>query len=246
LENSPIALDKWWVATWLIGNCKNGVSSCEIARNLGVTQKTAWFMLHRLRRVMHTGNFSKLSGEVEVDEFFIAGKARNMHKLKRERANTGTGGKDKTIIVGVVERGGEVRAFVVDTRRKMQLQNEIREHIEVGSAIFSDELKSYEGLGDDYQHAVINRAVEYAAGNVHTNTMENFWSILKRGIHGTSISVEPFHLGKYIDEQAFRYNNRNDTGDSERFTAVLDQIAGKRLAYSELTGKGPESRPQVV
>jgi transposase-like protein len=226
-EDSPISLDKWCVATWLIGNCKNGVSSCEIARDLGVTQKTAWFMLHRIRRAMRTGSFAKLSGEVEVDESFIGGKARNMHKSKRDRVITGTGGKDKTVVLGMVERGGEVRAFVVDNRRKKELQKQVREHVTAGSAIFSDELKSYDGLANDYEHAVINHAVEYSNGNVHTNTMENFWSLLKRGLHGTYISVEPFHLGKYIDEQAFRYNTRKEMNDAERFTAVLSQIAGK-------------------
>jgi len=139
--------------------------------------------------------------------------------------------------MGMVERGGEVQAFVVDNRRNKQVQREVRERVEAGSAIFSDELKSYEGLEADYQHAVINHAVEYANGNVHTNTMENFWSLLKRGLHGTYIGVEPFHLGKYIDEQAFRYNTRNDMKDDERFQAVISRIAGKRLTYKELTGE---------
>jgi transposase-like protein len=188
---------------WLLGNCKNGISSCELAKDLRVTLKTAWFMLHRIRRVMRTGDFRKLGGELEVDESFIGGKARNMHKAKKARVITGTGGKDKTTVLGVVERGGEVRAFVVDNRRKHELQKQVRQHVEAGAAIFSDELKSYDGLESDYQHAVINHAVEYANGNVHTNTLENFWSLLKRGLHGTYISVEPFHLGRYIDEQAF-------------------------------------------
>jgi transposase-like protein len=134
---------------------------------------------------------------------------------------------------------------VVDNRRKKQLQKDIREHVEAGSAIFSDELKSYEGLEADYQHAVINHAVEYANGNVHTNTMENFWSLLKRGLHGTYVSVEPFHLGKYIDEQAFRYNTRNEMSDDERFQAVMSRIAGKRLTYKELTGKNLEGETAV-
>lgn len=238
-EDSPISLEKWSAAAWLLGNCKNGVSSCELARHLGVTQKTAWFMLMRIRRAMRTGDFRKLSGEVEVDESFIGGKARNMHAAKRARVITGTGGKDKTTVLGMVERGGAVRAFVVDNRRKKELQKQVRQHVEAGAAIFSDELKSYDGLESDYQHAVINHAVEYANGNVHTNTMENFWSLLKHGLHGTYIAVEPFHLGRYIDEQAFRYNNREDMNDSQRFTAVLGRIAGKRLTYKELTAKDP-------
>jgi len=238
MEDSPIGLDKWLAATWLILNSKNGISSCEIARALGVTQKTAWFLLHRIRLAQQGKQGGKLAGEVEVDETFIGGKSRNMHKSKRARVITGTGGKDKTIVMGMMERGGEVRAMVVGGRRRKQLQSNIREHVEAGAAIFSDELKSYEGLETDYQHAVINHAVEYVNGNVHTNGMENFWSLLKRGLHGTYISVEPFHLFRYIDEQAFRFNNRNMT-DAERFDVGVREIVGKRLTYAELTGKVP-------
>lgn len=207
-EDSPIPLEKWLTAAWLIVTCKNGVSSYKIHRGLGVTQKTAWFMLHRLRLAMQDGNFNKLDGEVEVDETFIGGKARSMHASKRERKITGTGGIKKAMVQGMVERGGKVRAFEVETLRKKELQKNVREHVEAGSAIFPDELKSYEGL-DEFEHAVIDYAVEYAKGNVHTNSMENFWSLLKRGLHGTYISAEPYHLFRYLDEQAFRYNNRS-------------------------------------
>jgi transposase-like protein len=238
MEDSPIGLEKWLPATWMILNCKNGISSCEIARALGVTQKTAWFMLHRIRLAQQGSNGGKLGGNggVEIDETFIGGKARNMHKAKRDRVITGTGGKDKTIVVGMLERGGNVRAMVVDTRKKHELQKQVREHVEAGAAIFTDELKSYNGLESDYQHAVINHAVEYVNENVHTNGMENFWSLLKRGLHGTYISVEPFHLFRYVDEQAFRFNNRKMT-DAERFDVGVRQIVGKRLTYAELTGK---------
>ena len=170
-EDSPIPLEKWLTAAWLIISCKNGISSYEIHRGLGVTQKTAWFMLHRIRLAMQEGGFNKLGGEVEIDETFIGGKARNMHKAKRERVITGTGGKDKTVVLGMVERDGNVRAMVVDNRRKSELQKQVREHVEAGAAIFTDELKSYDGLEDEYQHAVINHAVEYVNGNVHTNTI---------------------------------------------------------------------------
>ena len=237
-EDSPLSLGKWLTAVWLISNCKNGVSSYEIARDLGITQKSAWFMLHRIRDAMQdTQTGSKLSGEVEVDETFIGGKARNMHRTKRERVITGTGGKDKIVVMGILERGGNVRAMVVDNRRKKELQKQVREHVEAGTAIFSDELKSYDGLSADYQHAVINHAVEYVNGKVHTNGMENFWSLLKRGLHGTYISVEPFHLFRYIDEQAFRYNNREDMADGDRFALACSKIAGKRLTWNKLTGK---------
>jgi transposase-like protein len=169
-----------------------------------------------------------------------------MHKAERARKITGRGPEGKAIVFGMVERGGKVIAGSVDTRKKGELQQQIRENIEAGVAIFSDELKSYDGLEADYQHAVINHAVEYVNGNVHTNTMENFWSLLKRGLHGTYISVEPFHLFRYIDEQAFRYNNRKAT-DAERFAAVMKQIVGRRVTYKELTGKnGSDGRSNLL
>ena len=236
MEDSPLGLDKWLPAIWMLQNAKNGISSCEIARALGVTQKTAWFLLHRIRLAQQGKQGGKLAGEVEVDETFIGGKARNMHKEKRARVITGTGGKDKTIVMGMMESGGNVRAFVVEGRRKAELQKHVREHVEAGAAIFSDELKSYDGLETDYQHAVINHAVEYVNDNVHTNGMENFWSLLKRGLHGTYISVEPYHLFRYIDEQACRFNNRK-MNDAERFDTVVREIGGKRVTYAQLTGK---------
>src|SRR6266851_6886554 len=208
-EDSPLSLDKWLTAMWMIANCKNGVSSWEMHRTLGVTQKSTWFMLQRIRLAMQGKNSDKLGGpgsEIEVDETFIGGKSRNMHHSKRARVITGTGGKDKAMVMGVLERGGQVRAMVVENRRHTELQKQVREHVEAGAAIFTDELPSYKGLSTEYDHAVIDNAVEYVNGNIHTNGMENFWSLLKRGLHGTYVSVEPFHLFRYIDEQAFRYN----------------------------------------
>jgi transposase-like protein len=242
-EDSPLGLDKWLPTAWMICNCKNGVSSYEIARDVGVTQKTAWFMLHRIRLAMQDKSGSKLGGTVEVDETMIGEKSRNMHKSKRAKKIHGTGGMDKEIVFGMVERGGRVRAIHVDSRRRHELQKAIRENVEAGSAIFSDELKSYEGLSEDYDHDVINHAVEYVNGNVHTNTMENFWALLKRGLHGTYVSVEPFHLFRYIDEQAFRYNNRKNMDDAGRFSAMISQIVGKRLTYERLTGKDGSTTP---
>jgi transposase-like protein len=237
LNESPISLDKWLTAMWLVSNCRNGVSSCEIARDLGLTQKTAWFMLHRIREAMQDKTATKLKGEVEVDESFIGGKSRNMHAKRRAQVITGTGGKDKAIALGMVERGGNVRTFAVPNRRKHELHGKIREHVKAGSALFSDALKSYDGLTGDYEHAVVDHAVEYARGNVHTNTMENFWSLVKRQLHGTYISVEPFHLFRYLDEQSFRYNDRKLT-DAKRFSHVCSQVAGRRLTWDGLTGKG--------
>jgi transposase-like protein len=198
-------------------------------------------MLHRVRLALQGKEGGMLGGEVEIDETFIGGKARNMHADKRAEKITGTGGKDKAIVMGMLERGGEVRAMVVDNRRKKEVQKQIRQRVEAGAAIFTDELKSYEGLDSEYQHAVINHAIEYVNGNVHTNGMENFWSLLKRGIHGTYVSVEPFHLFRYIDEQAFRFNHRSDMTDSDRFHVAICHIVGKRLTYAGLTGKVGET-----
>ncbi len=235
-EDSPIPLEKWLPAAWLIINCKNGISSYELARDLGLTQKTAWFVLHRIRMAMQTGTFEKLSGEVEVDETFIGGKARNMHVAKKQRRITGTGGHDKVPVLGILKRGGQVRTKVVVNRKKKTLQAEVRKHVEAGSALYSDALLSYEGLAGDYAHQVVDHAVAYVDGKVHTNGLENFWSLLKRSIRGTYVSVEPYHLFRYLDEQSFRYNERKAT-DAERFAMVMSQIVGKRLTYAELTGK---------
>jgi transposase-like protein len=236
-EDSPLGMDKWMTAVWLVANCKNGVSSYEIARDLGITQKSAWFMMHRVRNAMQSGSFSKLSGEIEADETFIGGKARNMHVSKRQLRITGTGGKDKTPVMGILQRGGEVRTKVISSRKKKELQAEVKKHVEAGSALYTDALMSYEGLATDYAHQVVDHAVQYVNGRVHTNGLENFWSLFKRGIGGTYVSVEPFHLFRYLDEQMFRYNNRKEMNDADRFQAVMGNVAGRRLTWKELTGK---------
>lgn len=235
-EDSPLPLDKWLIAMWLVVNCKNGVSSYEIHRALGITQKTAWFMDHRIRLALQAGGFTKLVGEIEVDETFIGGKARFMHVSQRKRRITGTGGKDKVTVMGILERGGEVRTVVVGNRRKKILQAEVKKHVEAGSALYSDALLSYDGLAGEYAHKVIDHAVAYVDGQVHTNGLENFWSLLKRGLKGTYVSVEPFHLFRYLDEQAFRFNHRK-TNDAERFSMAVSRIVGKRVTYQSLIGK---------
>ena len=244
-EDSPISLDKWLVALWMLVNCKNGISSYEVARDLGITQKSAWFVLHRLRLALQNGNVGKIGGkgsEVEVDETFIGGAARFMHKNRRKRMITERGVKDKLAVMGILERGGEVRASVLPNRRKHHMQGEIRKHVKAQSAIYSDALLSYQGLNhQDFAHEVIDHAEKYVDGRVHTNGLENFWSLLKRGLKGTYISTEPFHMFRYLDEQAFRYNNRategNPVNDGDRFQLALSQIAGKRLTFAEVTGK---------
>jgi transposase-like protein len=240
-EDSALGFDKWLPAFWMIVNAKNGISSCELARALGVTQKTAWFMLHRIRLAMQNGSVDKLFGEVEADETYIGGKVRNMHTDRRRKRGRGTGGVGKAIVMGLLERNTKVKASTVkmkhvENARRGTVQGEIRQHVEAGSQVFTDALASYNGLNPDYVHEAIDHAKEYVRGNVHTNGLENFWSLLKRTIKGTYVSVEPFHLFRYLDEQAFRFNEREHT-DSGRFLKGIIGIIGKRLQYSKLIGQ---------
>ena len=235
-EDSPLPLSKWLPAVWLIANSKNGISSHELGRALGVTQKSTWFMLHRIRLAMQTGSFEKFTGTVEVDETYIGGLARNMHKSERRRKITGTGTADKAKVLGMIERGGKVRAEVVPDTKKATLQARVRDRIEPGTAIYTDANYAYTGLDGDYHHRTVDHAVQYVDGQVHTNYMENFWALLKRGLHGTYISVEPFHLFRYLDERVFTFNMR-ELDDYGRFTSFLCSVAGRRVTWAELTGQ---------
>ena len=244
-EDSPLGMDKWMCAMWLVVNCKNGVSSYEVHRAIGVTQKTAWFMLSRLRLVLQdrsTGG--KLGGEVEVDETFIGGKARNMHKSKLRKLSLTQSSPmiGKVAVMGLLERTttqrkSRVRLAVVPNTRRSHLRPRIDQHVEAGTTVHTDSLPSYRHLSadDKYVHQVIDHAQSYVEGNVHTNGLENFWSLLKRTIKGTYVSIEPFHLFRYLDEQAFRFNQREMT-DSERFDLAVSSIVGRRLTFTELTG----------
>ena len=235
-EDSAIPLKKWLVAMWLVGNCKNGISSHEMGRHLKVTQRTAWFMNHRIRYAMHTGSINKMTGTVEADETFVGGAARFMHADKRAEKIHGRGPEGKAIVFGLLEREtGKVKTSVVGARRKHHLHAEIRENVAPGAELNTDALKSYDGL-DEYTHKVVDHAERYVDGTVHTNRLENFWCLLKRSIKGTYVSVEPFHLFRYLDEQSFRYNERKHT-DAERFAKVLCSVGGKRLTYNALTSQ---------
>ncbi len=234
-EDSALGLDKWLPAVWLIANSKNGISSHELGRALGTTQKSAWFMLHRIRLAMQTGTFEKFSGIVEVDETYIGGKARNMHKAERARKITGTGVKDKAKVLGMIERGGMVRAEVITDIKRSTLQGRVHDSVEIGASVFTDALPSYSGLDRDYDHRTVDHAERYVDGQVHTNHMENFWALFKRGLHGTYISVEPFHLFRYLDERVFAFNLR-ELNDLSRFQTAVGSVAGRRLTYAKLTG----------
>jgi transposase-like protein len=256
-EDSPIPLEKWLVAVWMLGSCKNGVSSYEISRAIGVTQKSAWFMMHRIRvgmklNAMGTklgGGSNSEGGEVEVDESFIGGKLKNMHREKRARLQTaevGRGSSAKTAVVGMLDRDArQVRAMVVPDVRRDTLQANILKNVKYGSKVYTDNAVAYDRLNWRYIHDVVNHANEYVRGRVHTNGLENFWSLLKRSLHGTYVAVEPFHLERYVDEQVFRYNNRSTkdrpVDDFARFNLAMRGVIGKRLTFAEVTGKAGET-----
>jgi hypothetical protein len=250
-EDSPIPLKSWLLAVWQISNCKNGISSYELARALGVTQKTAWFMNHRIRLAMQGEDGGKLGGEVEVDETYIGGKARNMNRSQRQRNLAGAGFKNawagKVAVMGLLQRHPEkgkskVRTQTIDTIRTYRLNQEVSKNVEDGATVYTDALASYRPLSLYYQHKVIDHAEKYVDGQIHTNGLENYWSLLKRAIRGTYVSVEPFHLFRYLDEQAFRFNERK-TSDGSRFRETLQHVTGRRVTYGALIGKTGESNP---
>lgn len=254
-EDSPLGLDKWLMAVWLVVNCKNGVSSHEVHRDLKVTQKSAWFMLHRVRLALESGSFDKLGGRhggpVEIDEAYIGPKPQKMHKARREAKKLASGGKMGVPVMGMLDRElRRVRANVVPNVKRETLQAEILKNIERKSNVYTDGYACYDGLKvRDFVHETVDHVEEYVRGNVHTQGIENFWSLLKRGLTGTYIAVEPFHLDRYVVEQVFRYNNRgtkdNPLNDADRFVLAVSQISGKRLTYAELTGKVGETENEV-
>ena len=249
MEDSPITLDKWMAAFWMLANAKNGISSHELGRALGVTQTTAWFMLQRIREVMKGKKFgetTKIGGEgneLEADETFVGGVTKNMHKGRRLKADGLGPYKNKTIVQGILDRNlRQVRATVVPNVTRETLQNAILKNVKFGSTVYTDNAVAYDnGMQRRFVHDVVNKTESYVRGRVHVNGMENFWTLLKRSLRGTYVAVEPFHLSRYVDEQVFRYNYRKDgerkLNDSDRFAAAMSQVLGHRLTYSDLTGK---------
>jgi len=240
-EDSPLGLDKWFVAVWCIANAKNGISSHELGRALKVTQKSAWFMLHRVRLAMQTGTFHKpLEGEVESDETFIGGSMKFMHKGKRAKKPGGRGTVGKVVVQGLLQRTSDdepskVRLSIVPNQKRRTLQSEIKQNVKRGAVVYTDKLASYEGLDAEYIHNMIDHAVSYVEGRVHTNGIENFWSLLKRMLKGTYVAVSPWHLLRYLDEETFRFNERKGN-DGDRFADVMRSVVGKRIQYKELIG----------
>ncbi len=258
-EDSPIPLEKWLPAVWLLSSCKNGISSYELGKAIGVTQKSAWFMLHRIRLAMQTGGFGKMNkignpqgGPVEVDETFVGGKMRNMHRDRRTRyaqqhQGVASGTVGKAIVIGMLDRDmRQVRAKVVPNVKRETLQDEVLKAVKYGTTVYSDNAYGYDRLHYRFVHDVVDHVQTYVKGQVHTNGIENFWSLLKRTLSGTYVAVEPFHLDRYVGEQVFRFNNRGTKkqpmNDPMRFSKAMSQIVGKRLTYAEVTGKVGETR----
>lgn len=241
-EDSPLSLDKWLVTIWLIANAKNGISSYEVHRAIGVTQKTAWFMLQRIRLALQVGTFEKMKGAVESDETYIGGLSKNMHVKRRKKAIKGTGGASKAIVHGLLERSAregecsQVRASVVPDVANETIHPILENSIDPNSQLYTDTAAVYAWMKSGFDHQVIDHARGFVDGEIHTNGIENFWSLLKRTLRGTYVSVNPNHLFRYLDEQVFRFNYRKMT-DAERFLRASLAIVGKRLTYQELTGK---------
>lgn len=245
MEDSALGLDIWFAAIWTIANDKNGISSYEFARMTGITQKSAWHVLHRVRLAMKVAGIGDdpMDGEVEVDETYIGGKVRNMHKAKRERneKRSGSHWREKSIVQGILKRTSEgalshVRLHIVPDAGAQSLTRPIRQDVKPGASVMTDSHGAYVRLRDNYTHGSVNHmAEEYVRGRVHVNGIENFWSLLKRSLGGTYVSVEPFHLSRYLDEQAFRFNERKGT-DGDRFRKLASSVTGLRLTWKELTG----------
>ena len=241
-EDSPLGLDKWFVAVWCVANAKNGISSHELGRAIGVTQKTAWFMLHRIRKAMETGTFAKMDGPAEADTTYIGGKAANMHKGERAKRITGRGAVDKTAVHGVLQRGNAenhstITATVITTEDAEKLMAQVRRNVAYGANVYTDSATAYGDLALTHRHKTVDHSKCYAIGQIHVSGTENFWSLLKRTLGGTYVSVAPFHLYRYVTEQVFRFNNRQTT-DAGRFALVMSQCVGRRLTWRQLCGVG--------
>jgi transposase-like protein len=239
-EDSPLGLDKWFVAVWCIANCRNGISSHELGRALGVTQKTAWFMLHRIREAMDCQSFDKFDGPAEADTSYVGGKADNMHKARREKAIQGRGAVGKTAVHGVLQRTTEagpsqVNVLVIGSEESPGLLRQIRGRVRHGATVYTDEARTYGELCLTHIHQSVDHSQSYVDGDAHTNGLENFWSLFKRCIKGTYVAIAPFHVGRYVTEEAFRFNNRVKS-DFARFFQALSQVVGKRLTYRKLAG----------
>ena len=243
-EDTKLGMHIWFGAMWLLLNRPKGIASTQLAVDLDITQKSAWFVLHRLRYASRTRSFNRpLAGEVEADETYVGGKARNMSKERRERTVNGTGGAGKTIVIGVIERGGggtpgEVRAMTIPDTKTRTIQSVVRGHVAPGTTLMTDSAVAYVGM-PEYTHETVNHfAREYARGPFHTNSIEGFWSLFKRQYHGTRHWISPKHMNAYLDEACYRFDRR-ETDRTVRVDDLLTRVAG-RITYGTLIADGQE------
>lgn len=245
-ESSPLSLTKLLTGLWLVTNAKNGISSCEVARSLGMSQSSAWHLLHRCREAMRTGSIGKkLSGTIEADATYVGGKEKFKHKDKKLSTPLNPfgahGGAGKTVVLGMLERGGDVRAMVVKSEHSVpQIEAHLLRNVEEGSILSTDKHPTYSHVAirnpSHFDHQFVDHMVEYVKGDVHTNGLENFWTLFKRSIKGTYTQCAPFHVDRYLDEQVYRYNNRK-LNDWQRFEKVVSQIFDRKLPLAVLTSK---------
>lgn len=233
--DSKLPLRKWYIAVYLLATSGKGISSVQLAKQVGVTQKTGWFMDHRIRKAMRQ-NKGQLFGKIEADETFIGGLSKNMHKAKRLAAIKGTGGKGKTPVFALKSRMGEVRAKVVPSVGIVDLHREIKSNVAQGATLYTDKWVGYRGLKAQFNHATVDHmAKEYVNGDCHTNGIESFWALFKRGYHGIYQHMSKKHLQRYINEFTFRLNRRTESMQTI-FSDVMQKISeSSKLGYKELT-----------
>ena len=244
-DNTKVKLQKWFLAIWLVTSHKKGISSVQLSKDIGVTQKTAWFMLHRIRACFGIDNDAPLDGEVEIDETYVGGKNKNRHESKKVKGSQGRSSKDKTPVLGMVERGGKVVAKVVDGVASSDIKPVVEENVMKSAKVYTDEWRGYNGIKGGYSVEVVKHGDgEYVSGSAYTNTIEGFWSGLKRSIIGVYHHVSTKHLQKYVDASAFRYNTRELDTESARVNLLLANCA-VRTKYHELIAENKQELPDL-
>jgi transposase-like protein len=236
-ENTKVPLQKWFLAIYIATSHKKGISSLQLSRDLGITQKSAWFVLHRIREMLTDKSPVMLKGNVSADETYVGGKLKNKHKSQRTKAKPGRGSENKTMVFGLLQENGKVVNHMVKNADHKTLSQIMVDHVAEGSTLVTDGYHAYKRLASKYNHVIVDHANDiYVVNGLSTNNLEGYWSLLKRGIIGIYHYVSPKHLHSYCNEFAFRYNTREDS-EAVRFDFGIRQAEGKRLTYNKLIQK---------